>query len=82
MSVLFSSVVTAGGASRGALLAAVIGSNVGAFLTPMGALAGIMWMAMLKDQGVKLSFAKFALLGVAISVPTLLAALLGLSHLA
>ncbi len=78
MSVLFSSVVAAGGASRAALLAAVIGSNVGAFLTPMGALAGIMWMAMLKDQGIKLSFAKFTLLGAAISVPTLLAALLGL----
>ncbi len=78
MSVLFSSVVAAGGASQAALFAAVIGSNIGAFLTPMGALAGIMWMAMLKDQGIQLSFGKFTLLGAAISVPTLLAALLGL----
>lgn len=80
MSVLFASVVTAGSGvlSSGALYAAVIGSNVGAFLTPMGALAGIMWMAMLKEQGVRLSFGKFALYGAAISIPTLFAALFGL----
>lgn len=78
MSVLFSSIVAAGNASTGALLAAVIGSNIGAFLTPMGALAGIMWMAMLKDQGISLSFGRFTLFGVAISLPTLFAALAGL----
>ena len=80
MSVLFSSVYAAGGTAFGIapLLAAVIGSNVGAFLTPMGALAGIMWMAMLREQGVKLSFLRFSLYGVIVCVPTLLAALLGL----
>ncbi|MBQ2773758.1 MAG: hypothetical protein IJF45_05380 [Clostridia bacterium] len=78
MSVLFASIVGAGGASASALYACVIGSNIGAFLTPMGALAGIMWIAMLKDQEISLSFGKFTLLGAAISVPTLLAALLGL----
>lgn len=78
MSVLFASIVGAGGASASALYACVIGSNIGAFLTPMGALAGIMWIAMLKDQEISLSFGKFTLLGAAISVPTLMAALLGL----
>ena len=78
MSVLFASIVGAGGASAPALYACVIGSNIGAFLTPMGALAGIMWIAMLKDQEISLSFGKFTLLGAAISVPTLMAALLGL----
>lgn len=80
MSVLFSSVYAAGGTPFGMapLLAAVIGSNVGAFLTPMGALAGIMWMAMLREQGVKLSFLRFSLYGAIVCVPTLLAALLGL----
>ncbi len=80
MSVLFSAVVApAGVASIPALYAAVIGSNVGAFLTPMGALAGIMWMALLKQYGVKLSFGKFILYGMAISIPTLLFALAGLA---
>ena len=74
MSVLFASVTA--GASSGALYAAVIGSNIGAFLTPMGALAGIMWMAMLREQGVSLSFGKFTAIGAAISFPTLIAALL------
>ena len=76
MSVLFSSVTAPGGlVSFPALYAAVIGSNIGAFFTPMGALAGIMWMTLLKQHGVELSFGKFVLYGAAISLPTLLAAL-------
>lgn len=82
MSVLFSSVVApAGEASIPALYAAVIGSNVGAFFTPMGALAGIMWLTLLRQHHVKLSFGKFMAYGAMISIPTLLAALLGLSIL-
>lgn len=78
MSVLFSSVVAAAGGESAALFASVIGSNIGAFLTPIGALAGIMWMAMLKTHGVKLSFGKFTAVGATVAVPTLLAALAGL----
>lgn len=80
MSVLFSTVVVQDGIARlPALYAAVIGSNVGAFFTPMGALAGIMWMALLRQHGVKLSFGRFVLYGAVISIPTLLAALGGLA---
>ena len=80
MSVLFSTIVSAEGvASLPALYAAVIGSNIGAFFTPMGALAGIMWMALLKQHKVSLSFGRFVLYGTALSVPTLLAALGGLA---
>lgn len=79
MSVLFSAVVSAAGNDVGGLYAAVIGSNIGAFLTPVGALAGIMWMAMLKNHGVKLSFAEFSAKGAAVAVPSLVAALLGLA---
>ena len=79
MSVLFSSVIApAGIASTPALYAAVIGSNIGAFFTPLGALAGIMWMALLRQYHVKLSFGRFVLYGAVISIPTLLASLLGL----
>jgi arsenical pump membrane protein len=78
MSVLFSSVTSASSAGAGALYAAVIGSNIGAFLTPVGALAGIMWMAMLKEQGVKLSFGRFVLYGASVAIPTALSALIGL----
>ncbi len=79
MSVLFSSVVApCGVASVSALYAAVIGSNIGAFFTPLGALAGIMWMALLRQYHVKLSFGRFILYGAVIAVPTLLATLAGL----
>ncbi len=79
MSVLFSAAVAPGGAvSVPALYAAVIGSNIGAFFTPLGALAGIMWMALLRQYHVKLSFGRFVLYGAVIAVPTLLCALGGL----
>ena len=79
MSVLFSSVATGVTENAaGALYASVIGSNLGAFLTPLGALAGIMWTGMLTTYGVKLSFAKFVKYGTAVSVPTLLTSLCAL----
>lgn len=81
MSVLFSSVVSglSGTAHTAALYASVIGSNLGAFFTPLGALAGIMWTGMLKNHGVKLGFGRFLRYGAAVSIPALAAALLGLA---
>ncbi|MBE6539642.1 MAG: hypothetical protein E7674_02750 [Ruminococcaceae bacterium] len=75
MSVLFSALV---GEDKAAVYASVVGSNLGAFLTPVGALAGIMWTGLLKNHGVKLSFAKFSLYGILVSVPALAAAIFGL----
>ncbi len=74
MSVLFSAVVD----SPAALFAAVIGSNIGAYCTPLGALAGIMFKSLLRTHGILLSFKQFMKYGVAVAVPTLVAALLGL----
>lgn len=81
MSVLFSSIVSglSGQAHTAALYASVIGSNLGAFFTPLGALAGIMWTGMLRNHGVKLSFGRFLRYGAAVSVPALAAALAGLA---
>lgn len=75
MSVLFSALV---GEDKAAVYASVVGSNLGAFLTPVGALAGIMWTGLLKNHGVKLSFAKFSFYGALVSVPALAAAIFGL----
>lgn len=71
MSVLFESIIANG--STPALYGSIIGSNIGAFITPVGALAGIMWNKILSRYGVKLSFVKFVLYGCAIALPTLLA---------
>ncbi len=81
MSVLYSSVVgsmEAGTLTTAALFAAVIGSNLGAFFTPTGALAGIMWTGQLHDHGVSFSFVRFVRYGATVAVPAMGAALLGL----
>jgi arsenical pump membrane protein len=82
MSVLFSSILQSSGLSGTAYLtgvyATVIGSNIGAYLTPLGALAGIMWSSLLTRSGISLSFRRFVRYGILLSVPTMLAALLGL----
>ena len=44
----------------------IIGSNIGAVLTPLGALAGIMWMRILKHNNVKYGFIDFTKNGVII----------------
>ncbi|MBQ2251605.1 MAG: hypothetical protein II329_01420 [Clostridia bacterium] len=80
MSVLFSSVTETLALPQRlyALYASVAGSNLGAFLTPVGALAGIMWTAMLKKHGEKLSFARFICYGLIIALPSMIAAIIGL----
>lgn len=52
MSVLYSKVLESVSAQNlpAALYASVIGSNLGALLTPIGALAAIMWNAILKNK--------------------------------
>lgn len=80
MSVFFSSVLSSfpGNGAEGAMYASVVGSNIGAILTPIGALAGIMWSSLLKDREVKFGYLSFVKYGAVISFPTLAAALAGL----
>lgn len=61
-----------------ATYASIIGSNLGAYFTPLGALAGIMWSGILNRMGIQFSFKKYISYGVRISVPALAAALIGL----
>ncbi len=79
MSVLFSDVINlttlTGKSLEGALYASIIGSNLGAYFSPVGALAGIMWLSILKKNGHPLSFAHFMKYGVIISLPVLVVAL-------
>lgn len=80
MSVFYSAVTAAVPASElpAALYSAVAGSNLGAYFTPIGALAGILWMSLLRRYGVQFSFGKFVRYGAAVAVPAMAAALLGL----
>ncbi|MEE0398330.1 MAG: ArsB/NhaD family transporter [Lachnospiraceae bacterium] len=80
MSVAFSSIVShLPEANRlPAAYASIIGSNIGAYFTPLGALAGIMWSGILNKMGIPFSFRKYISYGIRISIPVLIAALLGL----
>ena len=81
MSVLFSDIMTvlSGAQLEGAMYATVIGSNIGAYLTPVGALAGIMWLNIVKRNGEDISFLRFMRYGAIVAIPVMAVALLGLS---
>ncbi len=79
MSVLFSKILTsASPVSIGGVYATVIGSNIGAFLTPVGALAGIMWSNLLRKNGIRITFSRFVKYGAVIGITSITAALCGL----
>jgi len=71
MSVLFSNVLSYS-ASTDAIYATIIGSNLGAYLTPLGALAGIMWLNILKAYDIEFKFKDFIKYGIITSLPILL----------
>jgi len=75
MSIIFSSMIAAGNAGEGAVYASIIGSNLGAILTPVGALAGIMFSSICKKHGKKVSAVEFIKYGSAVSAASLTAAL-------
>jgi len=77
MSVLFCPVIGNASASitQPAVYAAVVGSNLGALLTPVGALAAIMWSNILKKNHVAFRYTSYIKNGVIVSVPAIVAAL-------
>lgn len=76
MSVLFSSILE--GRSELAIYSTIIGSNIGAYLTPIGALAGIMWMSILKKYNVSFTFISFMKYGVLLVSVSLIFSSLGI----
>lgn len=81
MTVLFSDVLTGYGSgieNIAALYSLVIGSNIGANITPVGALAGIMWMKMLNHEEKRISFKQFTSIGWKVTAFTAVTSLLSL----
>ena len=54
-----------------AVYASIIGSNIGAFLTPIGALAGIMFTSLVAKNNIRFRFIDFIKYGVIISIPVI-----------
>lgn len=54
---------------------ALIGGDLGPRFLPMGSLAGLMWVELLRRQGVTIRLRQFVAVGVAVTVPALLLSL-------
>jgi len=76
MSMLFASTFSAiTSVTSKSVFASIFASNICAFLTPVGALAGIMFMNLLKQNKIKFSYKNFILYGLVLAIPTLLVGL-------
>ncbi len=75
MTALFSSILSYGGFDVGGVYATIIGSNLGAMLTPVGALAGIMFVNILKEKQVDFSIKSFIKYGVVVAVASMVTAI-------
>ena len=58
-------------AAYDAVLAALIGGDLGPRLLPMGSLAGLLWLESLRRQRVDLPLGRFVLVGAAVTAPVL-----------
>ncbi len=81
MSALFSSLVSSlnGNLLIKGVYASIIGSNLGALFTPIGALAGIMYSSILNKNNIKYNYLSFLKMGVIIAIPTLIISLITLT---
>ncbi len=75
MTTLFASVLGSGTFDLMAVYATIIGSNLGALLSPVGALAGIMFLKILKEKQVDFSVKQFVKYGIIISIASLASSL-------
>lgn len=75
MTMLFTNILGSLPFSAPMIYAVVIASNICAFLTPVGALAGIMFMDIIEKNKINFSFRKFIFYGAIISIPTMIVSL-------
>lgn len=75
MTALFASILGQIALNPTLAYATIIGSNLGALLSPVGALAGIMFLNILKEKNIKFSIKDFIKYGIVVSIISLALAL-------
>ncbi len=71
MGVLGSLAIARAGGDHVLVLAALVGGDLGPRLSPIGSLAGLLWLGALRRQGVTIGVGEFIRVGALVTIPTL-----------